>query len=332
MKIIFTKSTVIQVLLIAVILLLTLNIVLEKYYHPKPPDRIELSADVINKKFLASLNNYNIDSSWITLSKVSGRKDDSLKFNYNVAVPADLPVSLLLREVQDHFDTNDVHILSSEFKSDNSTELKILSGDNLKLRAVMRYNNTINRRTDTIGFVLTGVEELNNEKLQNLLLIPEHFTGLLTPSKHSQQFLKTLKDNQKEAAVLLNDDIPELEFKLKTGYSSRRIKNSILSILGKFQSAAFFVIDQNSDIYNSMHYAMIRQEFSKRNITLIRMDRFTEPANSSPDGILTAIRADLNKNRLFLISAEDFLDMPPFLASLRKTGYKFINPSVMINH
>ncbi len=332
MKITFTKSTVIQVLLIAVVLLLAVNIALEKFYRPKPPDRIELSADVINKKFLTSMKNYSMDSLWITSSKIPASKDDSLKFSYNVDVPSDLPVSLLLREVQDQFDTNDVNILSTEFKSNNSTELNISSGDNLKLRAVLRYNTAINRSTDTIGFVLTGIEDLNNDKLQNLLLIPENFAGVLVPSKRSQQLLKILKENQKEAAVLLNDDITELEFKLNTGYSSRRIKNSILSILGKFNGAAFFMIDQNSDIYNSNHYDMIRKEFSKRNIVLIRMNKFTEPAVSSPDGILAAIRSDVNKNQLFMISADNFLDMPPFLASLRKTGYKFINPSVLIRH
>ncbi len=247
-------------------------------------------------------------------------------------VPSDLPASLLLREVQDQFDTNEVNILSREVKSDHSTELDISSGDNLKLKAVLHNSSSINRRTDTIGFVLTGIEDLDNDRLQNLLLIPEHFAALLIPSKRSQQLLKTLRDNQKEAAVILNDDITELEFKLNTGYSSRRIKNSILSILGKFQNAAFFVIDQNSDIYNSGHYDMISKEFAKRNIALIRKDIFTEPAVSSPDGILAAIRSTENKSRLFIISAEDFIDMPPFLASLRKTGYKFINPSVLIRH
>ncbi len=315
----------------AVILLLAVNIILEKYYHPSPSyKRIYLPANIINQKFLISLNNYNMDSTWIKRKNISGMNNDSLKFNYVVDVPADLPVSLLLREVQNQFDTSEVNILATEIKSGISTELNISSGDKLKLVAKFNYNSSISRNTDTIGFVLTGIEDLNSDNLKNLLLIPEHFSAVLIPSKNSQELLKILKENQKEAAVLLNDDISELEFKLRTGYSERRVKNSILSIIGKFHDAAFFIIDENSDIFNSNHYKMIHNEFSKRNMILIRMDIFIKPGNSSPEDILTAVRSNKNSKSIFMVSVDDFLKMPPSLAALRKTGYKFINPSVLI--
>ncbi len=331
MKFSFTKNNVIQLLLVLVVLLLAVNIIIEKTLKPvSSTEDKTLPSSVINERFLASLNNYNLDSSWIAQKSVKQNDNDSLKFSYKVSVPADLPISLLIREVQNQFDTSEVNIESTEFRKDNSTELNISSGGHIKLKAVMAYNKEIKRSTDTIGFVLTGIADLNKEDLNSLLLLPEYFAGVLIPSKHSQEMLKILRENQKEAAVLLNDEITELEFKLNTGYSSRRIKNSIVSIIGKFFKAAFFIIDENSDIYNSPHYKLIREEFSKRNIILLTWERFTELKNISRENLVSEIHK--SKNNIFKVSADEFLEMPPLLESLRKTGYKFARPSVIIEH
>jgi hypothetical protein len=331
MKISLSKNGIILVLLVIVIFLLAVNIVLEKFFHPSVSSGFkELSSSVINKRFLSSLFNYNLDSTWIKRKNFPGVHDDSLKYNYIVAVPADLPVSLLIREIQNRFDSSEVNILSTEFKSNKTTELKISSGGNLKLDALFSYNSLISRKTDTIGFVVTGIEDLNSESFNNLLMIPEHFAGLLIPSKKSQELLKILSENQKETAVVLNDDISELEFKLNTGYSERRIKNSVLSIIGKFYKAAFFIIDENSEIYNSKYFKMISSEFLKRKLILVREDRFLKSGDTSPEALLSAIRAGTSKKKVLEITADDFLQMPPILAGLRKTGYKFINPSELI--
>ncbi len=330
MKFSYRKNNIILLLLLLVILLLAVNIILEKVYQPDSAEEKTLSSSIINLRFLSSLNNYNLDSTWIAHKNNKIPGNDSLKFSYKVDVPEDLPVSLLIREIQNQFDTSEVNIESTEFRKDNTTELNISSGGYLKLKAVMAYNKEIKRNTDSIGFVLTGLGELNNDELNNLLLLPEHYACVLIPSKRSQELMKILRENQKESAVLLNDDISELEFKLNTGYSSGRIKNSVLSIIGKFYKAAFFIIDKNSDIYNSAHYKMISNEFSKRKITLFKWDRFTDLKNISRENMTAEIRASKNKNELFKLSVGEFLEMPPLLEAMRKTGYKFARPSVLL--
>ncbi len=332
MKFSFSKNHIIQLLLLIVILLIAVNIILEKLYQPDHSVEVKtVPSSKINERFLTSLHNYNMDSSWITRKNLKKTVGDSLKFRYMVDVPEDLPFSLLIREIQNQFDTNEVKIISTEFPKDNSTEVSISSGGYLKLNAVMTYSKEIKRTTDTIGFILTGIGEVSNEDLNSLLLLPEHFAGVLIPSKHSQELMKTLRENQKEAIVMLNDDISELDFKLNTGYSSKRVKNSVLSIIGKFYKAAFFVIDENSDIYNSPHYKLIRDEFSKRKIALLRWDVFAELKNVSPENMISKIHTAKKNNKIFKISAAEFLEMPPLLAALRKTGYKFVSPSMLID-
>ena len=331
MNVSISKSTVAQILLIVVIVLLGLNIILEKYYHPGTvSEGKELPASVINNRFLLSLNNYNLDSLWISRRNIRKEEKDSLKFKYRVDVPPDLPVSLLLREIQNQFDTTEADLYSSEFKSDNSTVLKISSGSFVKLEALFRYNKSLKRKSDTIGFVLTGIEDLNDNELNTLVLVPEHFAAVLIPSKRSQELFKVLKENQKQTAVLLNDDISELEFKLNTGYSDRRIKNSVVSIIRRFYTASLFIIDDKSDIYESQHLKTIENEFSKRHITLLNLSEFERLRNDSPQEIISSIGKANNDKRVFMLPAEEFLEMPPLLAGLRKTGYKFLNPSLLV--
>lgn len=333
MKSSISKNNIILILFLAAVVLLAVNSLVEKYYHPSTSHtKTDLPGNIINEKFLASLGNYHLDSTWIKRKNISDSDNDSLKFSYAVNVPADLPVSLLLKEIQNQFDTNEVEILSTEFKSDKSTQLNISSGDRLKLAARFRYNPSIMRSTDTIGFLLTGIEDLSNDDLSNLLLIPEHFAAVLIPSKHSQDLLKNLDDNQKEAAVLLNDDISELEFKLKTGYSEKRNKNSVLSIIGKFHDAAFFIIDKKSDIYNSNHSRMITNEFAKRNLTLAGTDKFIDMGSTSPEDVIKSVNSTHSNDRIFVVTADVFLEMPSYLATLRKSGYKYVNPSALVNH
>ncbi len=330
MKISLNRTFVIQALLLLVVLLLAANIIVEKYSPHAKSNRIDLPAKIINERFLKSLFNYNIDSSWISEKKIKPGSDDSLKYYYSVKVPADLPIGLLLKEIENQFDTSEINIYSTESKSDKSTEVKISSGGLLKLQSNLKYNREIKRSTDSVAFIISGISDLNKESLENLLLIPEHFACILIPSKQSQDLFAKLKESKKESAILLNDDISELEFKLKKNYSDNRFKNSVKSIIGKFYSASFFIIDENSDIYNSRHLDMIRTEFKKRNMTLVEGKKIRVLINSSPENIKTEIQSNKDPVKIYKISAEEFIEMPPFLASLRKIGYKFVNPSELL--
>lgn len=329
MKTSFSRTSVIRILLIVTILLLGVNILIEKYFeHLKIISAKGLPSELINKRFLTALTNYNIDSSWISEKDLSQAKKDSLKYIYSVKIPADLPPSLLIKEIINQFDTNEVNIFAADEKSESSIVLKIFSAGYLKLTTDIKNNNLIHRRADSLAFLITGIEELNPENFNNLLMMPEQFACVMSPSKHAVEISKMLIDEQKQTAVLLNDDITELEYKLNSSYSKNRIKNSLKSISGTFNKASFYVIDKNSDIYNSEHSEAINNWFSEKG--LIPLNKFTEIEFSSAEKIFSQIKTESGKSRLYRISAEDFLEMSPALASLRKLGYRIVYPSVLI--
>jgi hypothetical protein len=329
MKTPFSRTSIISILLIITIILLGGNIIIEKYFeHLKKISAKGLPAELINKRFLTALTNYNIDSSWISEKDLSKDKKDSLKYNYSVKIPADLPPSLLIKEIINQFDTNEVNIFAADEKSESSVVLKIFSAGYLKLTSDIKNNNSIQRQADSLAFMITGIEDLNSENFNNILMMPEQFACVISPSKHAVEISKMLIDEQKQTAVLLNDDITELEFKLNSSYSKNRIKNSLKSISGTFNKASFYVIDKNSDIYNSEHLEAITNWFSEKG--LVPLNKFSEIEFSSAEKIFSQLKTETGKYRLYRISAEDFLEMSPVLASLRKLGYRIVYPSILI--
>lgn len=330
MKISLSRTNIIRILLAVTIILLGANIIFEKYYHHlKLTSEQGIPSDLINKRFMTALYNYNIDSLWISRNDVSGSKYDSLKFSYNVKIPDDLPASLLIKEIVNQFDTNEVHIFATDRQTESSVEINIFSSRYLKLSADIKNNDLVHRRADSIAFLITGAEELNPENLNNLLMMPEQFACSLVPSKTAIELSKKLSGEQKQIAVLLNDDITDLEYKLKSNYSKNRIKNSLKTITGTFSFASFFIIDKKSDIYNSEYSDAITNWFADRN--LVTENKFNEIEFSSPENIFTLIKSEEGKKRVYRISAEDFLEMSPVFASLRKLGYRIVYPSILIS-
>ncbi|MGE5456734.1 MAG: hypothetical protein ACM3RX_00100, partial [Methanococcaceae archaeon] len=61
-----------------------------------------ISSSDINTRFKRSLHSFNLGDEWIKKQK----SKDSL-FSYNVDVPKDLPIPLLIREITNSFDTTE---------------------------------------------------------------------------------------------------------------------------------------------------------------------------------------------------------------------------------
>ncbi len=168
-----------------------------------------------------------------------------------------------------------------------------------------------------------------------LLKSSEPFAVIIIPSKSSEKLINVLNKNRKEYAVLLNDDISDLDFKLRESFSKNKNELSMRSIIYNYKKAICFFEDEKSDIFNSSVKNIIMNELTKRNIKLIPVNSIRK-INGSSDKILESNfnsymeNLEGNRKRLVLISAEDYYKIQPLIIKYRKTGYKFINPSQII--
>ena len=144
-------------------------------------------------------------------------------------------------------------------------------------------------------------------------------------------------NNRKEYAVLLNDDINDLDFKLNKNYSKNRLGIVIRTIIGAFPNAVFFVIDDASNLYHSPIFTFIKKEFVKRKIKLIKESDFIHIHEGNSEEVQESLKdvvkpTQLGDQKLVMLHADNFEIARPEIFSLIKIGYKFVNPSSIIKN
>jgi hypothetical protein len=208
------------------------------------------------------------------------------------------------------------------------------SGGFDKLKAEFVYNPDIRRTSCSFGFLVYGLNKLDPVIQDKLIQAPELFTAVLLPSKGSLDISKRLKMNNKNYAVILDNDISDLDYKLSSGYSTERIKLSVRSILGDFSNAVAYLYNGNSGFTTKSNFAFINHEFEKRNVRFIDINIFNliDERKTSLDVSFELIvkQANGNKTDLIFISANNYNTIKPLISKYRDIGYKFINPSTVL--
>ena len=319
-----------------VVLLLISNIIITKYVNKdeQPKDREVLSGIEIDKSFHSALKNYGFSNTWISKKKLKNISGDSLFATYSVKVPKDVPIHLLILELKNIFWENEVSIEAEEIVSTKRTILKLSSEKKVKIAIEFYYAENIIREYGTVSFLVTDLPLQDEEMLNDFLKIPELFYCVLVPNAESKKQLSLLSKSGKRFALLLNDDITELDYKLSGNYSDDRLSRSIKEIVGTFYSAAFFIVDEKSDLYESKKYAFIEEQLKKRGIVLVTKGRF-ESINSNTMNLednfqdfMLSVKKDDEK--VLMVSAENYLTISTLIPSYRKIGYKFIYPGDII--
>ena len=319
-----------------VVILLVANIVIIKYVtnDEQPKNRESLSGIEIDKSFHSVLKNYGFSDSWISKKKIKNISGDSLFSSYSVKVPKDVPIQLLILELKNIFWDYQVNLEAEEITAGKKSLLWISSDDKLKLAAEFFYDEKIIRQFGTVSFLVSDLPLQDEEMLNKVLNIPELFYTVLTPKDESKKRLSQLSKAGKRYALLLDDNITELNFKLSSSYSDDKIKKSIKEIVGTFYNAVFFIIDDRSDLFESEKFPLIQSELLKRGIKLTQSSKLETLASSKvnaedkfQDFMLTVKK---NDEKVLVVSANDYLIISGLIPSYRKIGYKFIYPGDII--
>jgi hypothetical protein len=326
----FDKKKIVNILFGVTVFILAANLVVGKLIKKENQNKSEENSEVIESQFKDALFNLGIKEDWITKQKGN---DEPLKFS--VKVPKDLPIVLILQEMNYVFNNRSVEIKSSENKIGGKNLLDFISGDETKIEVVFNYDSKVERKSVRVGFLVNRFS-VDTETDSLLLDFPENFAIVLVPSKSSAEFVKKIIQNRKEYVIYLDDNIDELEYKLKSNYSISRLKSAIRTIVGAFPQSVFFLIDNKSDLYNSPAYRLIKEEMVKRKIRLLDKNSFNELAEANGKNINNVFDASLNKlqggeDKIFIVSAEDFLSLKPEIIKYRKLGYRFSNPSALLH-
>jgi hypothetical protein len=326
----FDKKKITNVLFGVAVFILTANLVTGKLLKGRiNSEKDELKSSEIELHFKSALSNLGIKEGLL-----QRQQGDGSPVKFSVQVPKDLPVVEILQEMNYVFNPTEIEIRTVENKIGGKTSVDFLSENEIRLYAELSYGSELSRKNVNVGFLVTRFEE-ENETDSLLLDFPEHFAVVLVPSKASVEFAGKIIKKRNEYVIYLGDDIEELKYKLSEDYSVPRLKNSIREIVGSFPQAVFFLIDTHSALYKSKVYSLLKEEFRKRRITLIEERDFKSLSGEEANNCLklfSDILSDMEEreNKVFLVSAEDFLNLNSVIIKYRKLGYRFTNPSSLL--
>lgn len=335
MKFKFNTGLTALILFLIAVFLLALDFTLPSLLDPQERKiAVILSDEDLESFFFEALRDVGMQDNWISPLTRRGKQAAENYPAYKVDVPKDLPIPVILNEIFIKFRGYNVNVLSEELSAGGRSSLKILSGGETKIHAELNYKDQIRRKASNIGLALYDIDEVGkNDSL--ILTLPESFAVILIPSKTAVEYKRRLQNFRKEYVLLIGDDTKDLEYKLSPGYSTNRLKSSIRSIIGSFSDAVFFIIDDNSKLFNSTVFQLVKSEFEKNNIKLINKSSI-ERASAEPgeDGMNNFSTSVINTGdgitKLLLINASEFIDLRADMIKLRKIGYKFINPSLAV--
>ncbi len=287
----------------------------------------EFEVRVIDSVFNAILANHGIDKNWVSKKKIKVNNEDSIRYKIIVHLPEDLPIPLILRDLESAIENDITSFVSEEKKIFGETELRVYSNEKLKLLADLIPDPELKREQNNLAFIFYDVETDNTE-FTDILNMPYRFAVGLIPSEESKIAADTIDKYDKDYVVLMNDEISS-DYRIKTRSHKKVIDNAIDKITIDFPHALFFMIDKNSELYNSPVFNYVEGKFNKEGIALKVISDFILLDDEDKDELLSRFKYYCedktgDKTKIFLITPENFKIIKHEFDKYRKKGYKIV--------
>lgn len=328
----FKKNLLITLIAIA-ILLLTANIILQRSSSEINIHDVIIKEKNLSERFRNILSEFGVDEKYIKESKFVDKGSDQEIIKFNVQVPKDLSIPEILLDVHRSFVKDSLIINSVEKKKGGETKLEIKFGVLTLLQAEFDYSKNYSRDKGNITFIIYDASPTNQSTIQ-LIESPTKLNFLVRPEKTIQPFIESIKKNNQQYSILIDDDITEQKYKLGPGFSEKRIITVLKTLVTEYKNAVCFVVDTNSDFYGSQGYEMFKRELLKRSIKLFTTSDFVNLVNDENVPIVFNEEVDSLKNvksKIFLLDEETFLVLNPEILKYQKQGYRVIPGSVIFN-
>jgi hypothetical protein len=324
------KRKTINYLVACAVILLIINTAIDNKEKP-PKEKIvnELSVLQIEKVFFKVLDDYGIESNWITHKKYKTSDFDSAKVEYFVKLPQDLPVPLIIKEINQVIEKDITGFVSDEKKMYGTTEIRIYTNEVLKLKATLIPDKANIRNRSDLSFIVSDACELGEKDFKQFLSTYFPVAALIIPDKDNFAAMDSLKSYTKEYSVLISDDIDDKEMKLNPEYSKTLLHGSILNIVNKFESNRAYIIDDNSKIFNSTRYRYVKNDFRDQGAVLHPRSELINMDISEDTELISKFKTQCSdtlgtKQKIFLIPYDNFLKLADLIEKYKKRGNKII--------
>jgi hypothetical protein len=326
---IIKKRKFIKYLIAAAVILLIINFAIELVFRPKKEKAVsELSKSQIERVFFSVLDDYGIEKNWISEKKHKREEDDSVKTEYEVKLPHDIPIPVLIKDVNKIIQKDITGLVSEEKKINGKTEIRIYTNEILKLKAVMQPDTSAKRNRCDLSFIIYDAIDLGSKNFNYFLSMRFPLTCTVIPSFHEVAKADSLKQYLKEYTVLLNDDLSESKMKLAPDFQKEMLRASIKTINSSFGGASGYIVDEKSVLFHSPIFNFVRDEFKKMKVSFLQLSEFIMLNTDEENELHSRFRfycENSSKTKIFFIKYDNFLKILPDLEQYNKKGNKVVS-------
>lgn len=262
------------------------------------------------------LDQYNIDEKWVSnLSKV-----DSIS-EYLVILPKEVPFPYILRDLAEKYNEfNYVTISTKELGINGKNNLNVKFSGKAVFNAVFQYDRNLKRRSDSLGFILYDFDKLSKEQVDKLNSLTYPLIYVFSPSINNKNLPKLVASNKKYA-LLIDDNVQDVEYRFKKEYDKKRLSLSVKAMVIDYPKSKALIVNNKSEFVSFANYNLIKNELSTSGKKILPLSNLTL-INDIEDTYETFIKIVRGKKSNYFIKAEDFIELIPYLDQLLKKGYK----------
>ena len=315
-------------ILIALIFVNIIFDIADKFTEEKPVT--EISKVELDDFFHSEISKFGIDEEWISKKRIWDKPSDSCKYYYRIKVPVQLTIPEIILELKNNFSKfKNVQVQNEEFQINGKSQFEVFSNKTVKLKAQFEYDNSLVRQRPNVSFIVSGIEDLSESSLNRLLEISYPCAITLVPGDKFTKLVSSLSKYDKDFVVLINDNISDEKYELDPSFSKRRIKRSIINIANDYKISAKFFVDQNSDLFKSLIFSYVKDEFRRKKITLYRFSTLKNVSEKSESEKLSFLQFHFNdvesrERKIFNITAEDYINLQPYIEKFKMKGNRFL--------
>lgn len=313
--------------------MLIAEIAIDRIQKSELPEKSETLKEVsvvkIDSAFFKVLDDYGIESAWISKKKAKRAHDDSTKVEYFVKIPSDIPVPLIIRDVNKIIEKDITAFVSEEKRIFGPTEIRIYADEILKFKATLNPLKSLVRNRNGLSFIIHDALNLSRGNFSKFLGITQPLACLVVPDYSNVTQVDTLKNYRKEYALLLNDEISDSKMKLKQEYQKELLRGSIKNIISSFKNSKIFAVDEKSSLYRSPIYNFVRDDFKRQGVKLYPLSEFIQLEGADDKDLLSKFKFYANdttgvRQKIFICSFENYEKIIPEMEQYKKKGHKII--------
>ena len=288
--------------------------------------QIDISQVPIDTLFRLAIQDFSLPD---TCLKQLKKKSTASPFTFTLTLTSDLPVPIILNELQRVFTKYNIQIIAHERTINSESDIQLYSADyRLLLQAEVAVNKNASRNFGTIAFLVQGLDDIGMDEFTKNTSEIEGVTFLITPSKSNKGLMALFPEHDNDYLVQLSENIPDQEYKLKDDFSKKRIRQSIQSIFSTFGENEAYFVNSQSVFYHSLIFPYIERELSgkklitEKALTIIPYQESEERFLESMNRILFS--KALSKPVILTFDFKNYHLLVPHISRFIKKGGKIV--------